>query len=237
MSKPAAAKAKGELAKVLTIESCADGVKKHHVTENAHRVMQGFYLMNAQAILSQRGEEKTRATVARVSVSDYANADANTPGFDVWLLDNFQGVISRRTAFNYIQAAVNAELKIGMGEKAAQRAVVKFLEKLAAEGKRLSDAYVKALPEEAGEGTKKPSDGKEGTLTEQDRAVQLVMPWFDDIAKIAKEGSPFEEALYEMRDEDFADAEHKLRVAMDTLVAVKKERAARARARGTRAGK
>jgi len=189
----------------------------------------GLWLMKARSLHAlppgERGQGRKSSAPGALDLKP-----TQETGFQTWFINaNFD--FAWRTGLEWIAGC----RKLGL-TPASEESDVDALEAAGKlEGKKWKD--ILALPEEAGEDTKKPSDGKEGTLTEQDRAVQLVMPWFDDIAKIAKEGSPFEEALYEMRDEDFADAEHKLRVAMDTLVAVKKERAARARARGTRAGK
>lgn len=218
------------VAKPITLEQCAKGVQQHLISENAHKVMQGFYLMQAQSVLSQRGSQKTHATVARV---DYANAD--TSGFDVWLVENFQGIISRRTAANYITAAQNAGLTLEMSEKDAVGAVTEFLKRLAAEGKRLSDAYVKQLSDgEGGEGNQ--STSRDVPLSAEERAKQLLMPWFEDVGRIAIEGSKEEKALYAMPEDEFLKAETYLRAALDTLKAVKRERGLEAKKAAPRAG-
>jgi hypothetical protein len=126
---------------MLSLPDCLDGVQRHAVNENAHRLMQGWYFRHAANIYAlppaNRGQGRGGKSVATVATGE---------GISGWLAESASW-ISLSTAYNYMRASETAGLTLAMSEPEALAAATAALEKFAAEKGWKFSALYKALPE------------------------------------------------------------------------------------------
>lgn len=192
----------------MTPEECAVRIRSLAISEHAQKLVQGLYLMHASMAFSKPAGRKGKIT-ATVAVI-YANADSDgNPGFDEWLAGSLNGLISKRTAYNYMTAAQRAGLTLEMTESQALEAANAALEKVA----KLSDLYkLDAGGDGDGDGAKEPLTGD----------APLVQTWLEfgaTMEQLTAEESREVKALYKLDFEDLKKLQARTRRALDVIKA------------------
>jgi hypothetical protein len=189
----------------------------------------GLYFLKAHALYKRppgrpKGNCASVAQLNDATVAQFTEKDEKEApeGFDQFLRETFQdtpyGTISRRSAFNYMQAA----RRLGLTVDSTDEDVERLAQSNALEGKKLSALY--ALPPADNAKREEKPEG----LTPESEAHQLWLPFMDEIVSLFSEGSHYEEALYQMPMRAFEDMERRLRTALDVMVGVKAERTGKA---------
>jgi len=125
----------------ITAEACADGVRRHCLTEHSHKLMQGYYLLQARAVFALPAEARGQGRKSSATVALDLRSEESSIGFDQFITEELAGFVSRRTAFNYMTAASRAGIDLAMSEPEAEAAATAFMQ-----GEMTLSALYKALP-------------------------------------------------------------------------------------------
>lgn len=194
-------------AQSISPDRCAEGIQRHAVSEHAHKMVQGWFLLHASTHYAlppaDRGQGKKSSPTVGL---DLISPDKN-PGFDAWIQESLTGFISRSTAFNYMAAARRAGLTLDMTEDAALSAAQAALSGVA----RLSDLYKPETDE-----TKKPG------LPPPPPKAPMVQAWLDfgsHADQLSAEESRKQKALFKLSLPELSRLQDQTRRALDVIKA------------------
>lgn len=186
----------------MSPDMCAEGVKRHAVSEHAHKIIQGWFFLHAAAHhalpAARRGQgRKSTATVALDLPS------GPNEGFESWLKQTLEG-FSLRTAYNYLEAARRVGLTLDMTEDAALAAAQAALSGVA----RLSDLY------KTDEAPKKP-----GLPSGPAPLEQMWLDFAEHADQLSADESAEQKALFRLSLPDLKRLQESTRRAMDVIKA------------------
>lgn len=193
---------------ILSPERCAQGVKDHAVSEHAHKIVQGWFLLHAAAQHALPPSERGQGKKSSPTVGLEITPDAKTPGFDAWLEGSLKGFIGRSTAFNYMAAAKRVGLTLSMTEADALAVATKALESL-----KLSELYkpaAAALPP--------------APPAAPDKTQALVQTWLDfgdHLTHLTADESAEQKALFSLPLNKLTELEETTRRALDVIKAAR----------------
>lgn len=209
--------------KSLTLEQCRDGWRKYACGEATAKLMQGWFLLQAQQHHAIPHAVKSAAGGRSQAITNVGNG---SEGFVLWLTESAS--VGQATAYNYITAAQRAGLTVQMTEKEALEAADSYISAMAAQaGWKFSDLYKKKEEEE----TEQP-EKKKGIAA---KLEQMVFAWDELLnqTRALNHSATFIEALPLLDDNKLEELEAEAR---HTLDAVREARAKKASTKPKRGG-
>lgn len=189
-----------------TAQECAQGARRYARKSLVGLIGMGLYFLKAHQLFGRstgrpKAQAKNCATVAQLS------EDAAPEGFDQWLSEAFEGTgftISRRTAYNYMRAAV----RVGLTPASTDADVHAIEASGALEGKTPAALYA---PEKPADGPPPPPAPPEM------KPEQLFLNFEAVVADFVAPESPYLKALGELDEAKLSAYEASLRVALDAV--------------------
>lgn len=194
-----------------TLETCAVGAQKYAGKSLLSLIGMGLYMLKAHAITAQPTARKGAALNRCATVAHFGDGDAPA-GFDQWLQETFQEApvsISRRSAYNYIRAA----LRLGLTPDSTEADIDALEKSNALAGKSARQLY---MPESSA-GTERQPEKHHPKMEQGD----LLLGWEMQMDDLLTPESPAQRALPLLPLQKLEEMERKIRTALDLITEAK----------------
>lgn len=188
-------------AKLPTLDECRDGCRNYARNEATAKIMQGYWLSQAQQHLAIPHALKSAAGGKSQAIAKFANASPDAPdGFVAWLKD--AASVGERTAYNYMTAAAAAGLTLEMNEAEALEAAIKFVDAKSAEAGWTFSALYAPKPESEPE-PKKPKTKMQMKLEQRAEAWRVHLTAIKNLVNVKE----FTNAMPALDDDELEELE------------------------------